>query len=63
MRWSSRSSSAAKNLEAAFRIALARLSLAFSRFKHFSSADSPDVARGRVPATAAGTHYQAEGNW
>ncbi len=38
-----RSSSAAKKVEAAFKMALARLSSAFSRFNRFSSADSSVV--------------------
>lgn len=42
-----RSSSAAKKAEAAFKIALALLSSAFSRFNHLISADSSLVTPGR----------------
>ena len=53
-----RSSSAAKKVEAALRIALARLSSAFSRFRRFSSADSSVVTPGRLPAsTSACRHH------
>ena len=48
-----RSNSAAKKADAAFKIAFARLSSAFSRFSRFSSADSSDVTPGRWPASTS----------
>src|ERR687898_2161785 len=58
--WEGRSSSAAKKLEAAFRIALARRSSAFSRFSRLSSADSSVVTPGRPPlsTSACRTHLR-----
>jgi len=46
-----RSSSTPKKAAAAFRIELARLSSAFSRFNRQTSADSSLVAPGRAPAS------------
>lgn len=48
-----RSSSAAKKADALLRIALARLSSAFSRFNRFSSADSSLVVPTRCPASTS----------
>ena len=44
---------AAKKVDAALRIPLARLSSAFSRRSRFSSADSSDVSPGRWPASTS----------
>lgn len=53
-----RSSSAAKKTEAALRIALARRSSAFSRFKRFRSTDSSVLTPGLQPAsTSACRHH------
>jgi hypothetical protein len=51
--WCGRSSSAAKKVEAALRIALARLSSAFSRRNRFNSADSSLVVPGRRPPSTS----------
>src|SRR5947208_6863502 len=48
-----RSSSAAKKVDAALRIALARFSSAFSRFSRLSSADSSVVVPARAPASTS----------
>jgi hypothetical protein len=51
--YSGRSSSAAKKTDAAFRIALARFSSAFSRLSRFNSAESSLVTPGRWPASTS----------
>ena len=52
--WCGRSSSAAKKVEAALRMALARFSSAFSRRSRFSSADSSLVVPGPPAAVDLG---------
>jgi hypothetical protein len=53
-----RSSSAGKKAEAAFKMAFARLSSAFSRFNRLSSSDSSLLAPGRSPpSTSACRHH------
>ena len=49
--WEGRSSSAAKKADAAFKIAFALLSSAFSRFNLLISKASSVVAPGRAPAS------------
>src|SRR4051794_38441655 len=57
-RFSGRSSSAAKKAEAAFKMAFARRSSAFSRFNRLISAESSDVTPGLAPAsTSACRHH------
>jgi len=51
--WEGRSSSAAKKVEAALRMALARFSSAFSRRSRLSSADSSVVVPGRRPPSTS----------